>query len=258
MGAGTGFETKRLHTRRVRPVQPPPLGPPPRAVGRRLPGHHPRGAGGGYALPGGRTAVAGVARLAGRSRPGPRARGGPFHFNWPGPGWPLAARGQRRRGLRLAPGAGLGAPARGRELREHLGRLPGGARRPCALGPRQQDGPPRSRGGWRPSRSRAPPSAMALLDEATARAGRGLEGDRYFEGEAPSRTGFKRPRSHPDRGERLEAITALLRPHATAEDARRNVVTRGRPHALVGGDSRSVTSNAPAAGCASPVPTSSA
>lgn len=77
--------------------------------------------------------------------------------------------------------------------------------------------------------------AMVLVGEAMARAGRGLEGDRYFEGDGTFSS------TH-DRGHDLtlieaEAIEDLQLPagRLAPEEARRNVITRGIDlHALVG------------------------
>jgi hypothetical protein len=77
---------------------------------------------------------------------------------------------------------------------------------------------------------------MSLLDQAEAHAGRGLQGDRYFEGGGT----FSNPASNGHdltliEAEQLEGITLSSGHTPTAEDARRNVVTRGIDlNALVG------------------------
>jgi MOSC domain-containing protein YiiM len=73
-----------------------------------------------------------------------------------------------------------------------------------------------------------PEAPMARVDQAAARAGRGLEGDRYFDGHGTFSDAH-------DRGHDLtlieaEALATLALPGGDAvapEDARRNVVTRG-------------------------------
>jgi MOSC domain-containing protein YiiM len=84
--------------------------------------------------------------------------------------------------------------------------------------------------------ARAAEAPMRLLDEAVAHAGRGLEGDRYFNGAGT----FSNPASSGHdltliEAEQLEAVTLASQHTPTAEDARRNVVTRGIDlNALVG------------------------
>jgi MOSC domain-containing protein YiiM len=84
--------------------------------------------------------------------------------------------------------------------------------------------------------ARAAEAPMTLLDEAVAHAGRGLEGDRYFNGAGT----FSNPASSGHdltliEAERLETITLASEHTPTAEDARRNLVTRGIDlNALVG------------------------
>jgi MOSC domain-containing protein YiiM len=84
--------------------------------------------------------------------------------------------------------------------------------------------------------ARSAEAPMSLLDEADAHAGRGLEGDRYFEGAGT----FSNPASSGHdltliEAEQLEAITLASGHTPTAEDARRNIVTRGIDlNALVG------------------------
>ena len=84
--------------------------------------------------------------------------------------------------------------------------------------------------------ARAAEAPMSLVDEAIARAGRGLEGDRYFDGAGT----FSNPASSGHdltliEAEQLEAVTLPTGHTPTAEDARRNVVTRGIDlNALVG------------------------
>lgn len=84
--------------------------------------------------------------------------------------------------------------------------------------------------------ARAAEAPMTLLEEAGAHAGRGLEGDRYFDGGGT----FSNPASSGHdltliEAEQLEAITLTSGHTPTAEDARRNIVTRGIDlNALVG------------------------
>lgn len=87
--------------------------------------------------------------------------------------------------------------------------------------------------------SAVPRQPLRSVAEARAVAGRGLEGDRYFEGKGT----FSKPR--PDRQVTLierEAIEALLRDarlELAPGDARRNLVTAGVPlNHLVGRDFR--------------------
>ena len=93
---------------------------------------------------------------------------------------------------------------------------------------------------------------MVRVDRAVARAGRGLQGDRYFD----QRGTFSD--AH-DRGHDLTLIEAevlddvvLPAGSLAPEDARRNIVTRGIDlNALVGGASPSARSSASASACAS-------
>ena len=84
--------------------------------------------------------------------------------------------------------------------------------------------------------ARTAEAPMTLLEEAGAHAGRGLEGDRYFDG----RGTFSNPASNGHdltliEAEQLEAITLSSGHTPTPEDARRNIVTRGIDlNALVG------------------------
>lgn len=77
---------------------------------------------------------------------------------------------------------------------------------------------------------------MSRLEEAVAHTGRGLEGDRYFDGAGT----FSDPASNGHdltliEAEALEAITLPSGRTPTAEDARRNLLTRGIDlNALVG------------------------
>ena len=76
---------------------------------------------------------------------------------------------------------------------------------------------------------------MVVVDEAVARAGRGLEGDRYFEGEGTFSNAYAR--GHDLTLIEAEALEGLKLPSGrlAAEEARRNVVTRGIDlNALVG------------------------
>jgi MOSC domain-containing protein YiiM len=76
---------------------------------------------------------------------------------------------------------------------------------------------------------------MTLVEQATARAGRGLEGDRYFAGRGTFSNRHGRGRDLTlIEAEALEALT-LSRRSLRPEQARRNVVTRGIDlNALVG------------------------
>ena len=84
--------------------------------------------------------------------------------------------------------------------------------------------------------ARAAEAPMSLIEEAAARAGRGLEGDRYFDGAGT----FSNPASSGHdltliEAEQLETITLASGHTPGAEDARRNLVTRGIDlNALVG------------------------
>jgi MOSC domain-containing protein YiiM len=84
--------------------------------------------------------------------------------------------------------------------------------------------------------ARTAEAPMSVLDEAEAHAGRGLEGDRYFDGEGT----FSNPASSGHdltliEAEQLEAITLPTGHTPGAKDARRNIVTRGIDlNALVG------------------------
>lgn len=164
----------------------------------------------------------------------------PARFNWPGPWLAL---------LRAADGDGLvGAVA--------FGGPPGLAWHPLA-GPETFEAielgyviAPADVALWAPSRSEPSrttgsvaaiviathaEASMVRLEEGTARAGRGLEGDRYFE----QRGTFTDAHA---RGQDLtlieaEVLDALQLPAGSfaPEDARRNVVTRGVDlNALVG------------------------
>jgi MOSC domain-containing protein YiiM len=84
--------------------------------------------------------------------------------------------------------------------------------------------------------ARAAEAPMSLLKEAKAHAGRGLEGDRYFHGEGT----FSNPASSGHdltliEAEQLETITLPTGHTPSAQDARRNIITRGIDlNALVG------------------------
>jgi MOSC domain-containing protein YiiM len=164
----------------------------------------------------------------------------PAGFDWPGPWLAL---------LRAADGNGLvGAVA--------FGAPPGLAWHPLG-GPETFDAielgyviAPADVALWAPSRSTSPPgagsveaiviaphaeAAMVSVQQAAVRAGRGLEGDRYFD----QRGTFSDAHG---RGHDLTLIEAevleafeLLGGHLAPEDARRNVVSRGVDlNALVG------------------------
>jgi hypothetical protein len=80
-----------------------------------------------------------------------------------------------------------------------------------------------------------PEAAMTAVERATARAGRGLEGDRYFDGRGTFSS--THARGHDLTLIEAEVLDALRLPNGrlAAEDARRNVVTRGIDlNALVG------------------------
>ena len=91
----------------------------------------------------------------------------------------------------------------------------------------------------RPASSRPSPiapdaeAAMVQVGHATARAGRGLEGDRYFTGRARSPIATGAATTSPSSRRRCSTSSSGLA--LTAEDARRNIVTRGIDlNALVG------------------------
>jgi hypothetical protein len=76
---------------------------------------------------------------------------------------------------------------------------------------------------------------MAVVEEAVARAGRGLEGDRYFEGRGTFSNAYAR--GHDLTLIEAEALDGLKLPSGrlASVEARRNVVTRGIDlNALVG------------------------
>jgi len=169
----------------------------------------------------------------------------PAGFNWPGP-W-VALLGDE------ADGAAAGEPV----AAVAFGSPPGIVWRPLG-----GDAPfeavvtgyavaPHDVALWVPAATAAPPGAgrvemvavapaatapMRIVERVNARAGRGLEGDRYFDGEGT----FSNPAA---RGvdltlvaaEALEALTLPSGRRLPPEEARRNVVTRGVDvNALVG------------------------
>ncbi len=92
-----------------------------------------------------------------------------------------------------------------------------------------------------------------IVDQALAVAGRGLEGDSYFDGRGTFSN--KHARGHDLTLVEAEVLDEL---HVTAEAARRNVVTRGIDlNALVGNRFRSARSSVSASASANPARTSS-
>ena len=161
----------------------------------------------------------------------------PAGFNWPGP-WLAVLRDDTAAVAFGSPPGLVWAPLLEDESFESIsaGYVVAPAD-PALWAPNREDGPARTHGRVEAiAIARAAEAPMALLDEAVARAGRGLEGDRYFDAAG---TFSNRASNGHDltliEVEQLEAITLTSGHTPTAEDARRNVVTRGIDlNALVG------------------------
>ena len=161
----------------------------------------------------------------------------PLAFNWPGP-WLAVLREETAAVAFGSPPGLVWAPLLADETFESVsaGYLVAPAD-PVLWAPTEQNDFARTRGQVEAiAVARAAEAPMRLLDEAVAHAGRGLEGDRYFNGAGT----FSNPASSGHdltliEAEQLEAITLASNHRPTAEDARRNVVTRGIDlNALVG------------------------
>jgi hypothetical protein len=169
----------------------------------------------------------------------------PAGFNWPGPWVAVFEHG------------GNGEAARDPVAALAFGAPPGIVWRPLGGGTpfeavaRGYAVAPHDIALWAPAAAAAPPTAgrvellvvapaatapMRVVERARARAGRGLEGDRYFDGEGT----FSDPAANGVdltlvAAEALEALTLPSGRPLAPEDARRNVVTRGVDvNALVG------------------------
>jgi MOSC domain-containing protein YiiM len=161
----------------------------------------------------------------------------PSSFNWPGP-WLAVLREETAAVAFGSPPGLVWAPLLEDETFESLsaGYLVAPAD-PALWAPTERDNLGRTRGHVEAiAVARAAEAPMSLVEEASAHAGRGLEGDRYFNGAGT----FSNPASSGHdltliEAEQLEAITLASRHTPTAEDARRNLVTRGIDlNALVG------------------------
>jgi hypothetical protein len=164
----------------------------------------------------------------------------PPSFNWPGPWLALlrAAGGEGRIGV-VAFGSPPGVawrPLGGREPFEAVEL--GFVIAPADVGlwtPSRRDEPSRAGTVEAVVLAPAPEAAMIAVEHATARAGRGLEGDRYFDGRGTfSNT---HARGHDLTLIEAEVLDELRLPEGrlAPEEARRNVVTRGiELNALVG------------------------
>ena len=161
----------------------------------------------------------------------------PSAFNWPGP-WLAVLREETAAVAFGSPPGLVWAPLLEDETFESVsaGYLVAPAD-PALWAPTERDDFGRTRGHVEAiAVARAAEAPMSLVDEAAAYAGRGLEGDRYFNGAGT----FSNPASSGHdltliEAEQLEAITLASRHTPTAEDARRNLVTRGIDlNALVG------------------------
>jgi MOSC domain-containing protein YiiM len=161
----------------------------------------------------------------------------PSAFNWPGP-WLAVLRDETAAVAFGAPPGLVWAPLLEDETFESIsaGYLVAPAD-PALWAPTEPNDLARSHGHVEAiAIARAAEAPMTLLDEAAAHAGRGLEGDRYFKGAGT----FSNPASSGHdltliEAEQLEAITLASDHTPTAEDARRNLVTRGIDlNALVG------------------------
>jgi MOSC domain-containing protein YiiM len=161
----------------------------------------------------------------------------PAHFNWPGP-WLAVLRDANAAVAFGSPPGLVWAPLLDDETFESVsaGYLVAPAD-PALWAPNEADGSQRTEGRVEAiAVARAAEAPMAVVDEALARAGRGLEGDRYFKGAGT----FSNPASSGHdltliEAEQLEAITLRSGHTPGAMDARRNLVTRGIDlNALVG------------------------
>lgn len=161
----------------------------------------------------------------------------PYRFNWPGP-WLAVLRDDNAAVAFGSPPGLVWAPLLEDESFESIssGYLVAPAD-PALWNAVPREDPGRTRGRVEAiAVARAAEAPMSLVDEAEARAGRGLEGDRYFDGEGT----FSNPASSGHditliEAEQLEAITLPTGHTPGAEDARRNIVTRGIDlNALVG------------------------
>lgn len=161
----------------------------------------------------------------------------PYRFNWPGP-WLAVLRDDNAAVAFGSPPGLVWAPLLEDESFESISAGYLVAPTDPALWARvEQNGSVRSRGRVEAiAVARTAEAPMSLLDEAGVHAGRGLEGDRYFDGAGT----FSDPASSGHdltliEAEQLEAITLSTGHTPTAEDARRNIVTRGIDlNALVG------------------------
>jgi MOSC domain-containing protein YiiM len=161
----------------------------------------------------------------------------PAHFNWPGP-WLAVLRDDNAAVAFGSPPGLVWAPLLEDETFESIsaGYLVAPAD-PALWTPSEPEGSERMEGRVEAiAVARAAEAPMQLVDEALARAGRGLEGDRYFNGAGT----FSNPASSGHdltliEAELLEAITLRSGHTPGALDARRNLVTRGIDlNALVG------------------------
>jgi hypothetical protein len=153
----------------------------------------------------------------------------PATFNWPGP-WLAVVRGVGAVAFGAPPGIAWN-PLGGDERFEEVERGYLIAPADVALWQRPAEANPR-RDGTVEALVIAPEAEVATIriHQATARAGRGLDGDRYFDGKGTFSSTYAR--GHDLTLIEAEVLDALdLRP----EHARRNVVTRGVDlNALVG------------------------
>ena len=161
----------------------------------------------------------------------------PAEFNWPGP-WLALLRDDTAAVAFGAPPGLVWAPLLEDETFESIsaGYVVAPAD-PALWAPDRREDSQRTHGRVEAiAVARAAEAPMTTLDEAMAHAGRGLEGDRYFAGAGT----FSNPASSGHdltliEAEQLEAITLTSGHTPTAEDARRNLVTRGIDlNALVG------------------------
>ena len=161
----------------------------------------------------------------------------PYRFNWPGP-WLAVLRDDNAAVAFGSPPGLVWAPLLEDESFESIsvGYLIAPAD-PVLWARVEQNGSVRLRGRVEAiAVARTAEAPMSLLDAAGVHAGRGLEGDRYFDGAGT----FSDPASSGHdltliEAEQLEAITLSTGHTPTAEDARRNIVTRGIDlNALVG------------------------
>lgn len=161
----------------------------------------------------------------------------PYRFNWAGP-WLAVLRDDNAAVAFGSPPGLVWAPLLEDESFESIsaGYLVAPAD-PALWTAIPQNGAARTRGRVEAiAVARTAEAPMSLLDEAVAHSGRGLEGDRYFDGAGT----FSNPASSGHdltliEAEQLEAITLSSGHTPTAEDARRNIVTSGIDlNALVG------------------------